>query len=166
MAVHSNLLSFTYLGHIITSDRKDDEDIMKQIRKLNVIGNTLIRKFSFCTTAVKLELFRSYCYSLYCNALWARYKVTTLNKLRVCHNDILKRLLGVPRYVSSSQTFVTNNVNNVDVLRRIAMNSLMMRMMASNNALIISIRQSSAFLRSPMCVEWQTKLYVHQRGNS
>ena len=85
---------FTYLGHVINKEMKDDDDIAKQTRKLSVIGNTLLRKFSFCSLEVKLELFRSHCYSLYCNSLWSRYRVATLHKLKVCHNDILKRLAG------------------------------------------------------------------------
>ncbi|KAG0723902.1 hypothetical protein GWK47_041741 [Chionoecetes opilio] len=96
----------------------DDDDIIKQTTKLLVVGNTLQRKFSYCSREVKMELFRSHCYSIYCNSLWSRYKVATMNHLKVCHNDILKRLLGLPRWCSSSLAFARNGVNNLDVIRR------------------------------------------------
>ncbi|KAG0714156.1 Integrin beta-1-B [Chionoecetes opilio] len=62
-------------------------------------------------TKVKMELFRSHCYSIYCNSLWSRFKVATLNCLKVCHNDILKRLLGLPRWCSSFLAFARNGFN-------------------------------------------------------
>ncbi|KAG0720336.1 hypothetical protein GWK47_048720 [Chionoecetes opilio] len=93
----------------------DDDDIIKQTTKLLVVGNTLQRKFSYCCREVKMELFRSHYYSIYCNSLWSRFRVATLNRLKVCHNDILKRLLGLPRWCSSSLAFARNGVNSLDV---------------------------------------------------
>ncbi|KAG0714091.1 Major facilitator superfamily domain-containing protein 6 [Chionoecetes opilio] len=115
---------FAYLGHVISHDMTDDDDIIKQTTKLLVVGNTLQRKFSYCSREVKMELFRSHCYSIYCNSLWSRYKVATMNRLKVCHNDILKRLLGLPRWCSSSLAFARNGVNNLDVIRRNSVFSL------------------------------------------
>ena len=42
--------------------------------------------------------------------------MTTYKKLRVCHKDILRRLLGVPRWASASSTFVQAGLDNVDVI--------------------------------------------------
>ena len=63
--------SFNYLGHLLVSDFDDDEDIRKESRKLCYRGNSLIRKFKFCNDDVKCNLFKSYCYSLYCVSLWS-----------------------------------------------------------------------------------------------
>ena len=90
--------SFTYLGHVINSELSDDDDIEKEMRKLCVQGNTLIRKFGFCNLDVKCCLFRSYCYSLYCSSLWSDYRVCRMNKLKVIYNDIMRRLANVPPY--------------------------------------------------------------------
>ncbi|KAG0728172.1 hypothetical protein GWK47_033047 [Chionoecetes opilio] len=109
---------FTYLGHVISHDMTDDDDINKQTTKLLVMGNTLLRKLSYCSSEVKMELFKSHCYSIYCKSLLSRFKVATLNRLKVCHNDILKRLLELPRWSSSSLAFARNGVNNLDVMRR------------------------------------------------
>ena len=58
-------------GNVINHAMSDDNDIKKQTTKLLVIGNKLLRRFSFCYKEVKLELFRRHCYSIYCNALIA-----------------------------------------------------------------------------------------------
>ncbi|KAG0697857.1 hypothetical protein GWK47_026209 [Chionoecetes opilio] len=101
-----------YEGHIISHDMGDDDDISKQTTKLLVVGNTLQRKFSYCSMEVKLELFRSHCYSIYCNSLWSRFKVAILNRLKVCHNYIIKRLLELPRWFSSSLGFARNGIKS------------------------------------------------------
>ena len=152
--------SFTYLGHIITKNRTDDCDVQKQTRKLMAIGNVILRKLSFCSKEVKLELFRSYCYSIYCNSLWSRYGVATLRKLQVCHNDILKRLLGLPRWTSSSWTFATYNVQCVTVIRRNSVFSLKSRLEKSANSIITAIRLSSAYVSGTLYQEWMRLLYI------
>lgn len=60
---------FTYLGHIINQKMTDDYDIDKQATKLMVTGNMLLIRFSLCSQEVCVVLFRSYCYSTYCNSL-------------------------------------------------------------------------------------------------
>jgi len=137
---------FTYLGHVICHDKTDDHDIKKQTTKLTVTGNTLLRKFSYCSREVKLELFRSHCYSLYCNSLWSRYKVATLKRLKVCHNDILKRLLGLPRWTSSSLAFTRHGVKGLGVIHRHSVFSMKSRVGQSENSIITSVRQSSTYV--------------------
>ena len=146
--------SFTYLGHVLSSDGLDDLDIKKQLHKITAVGNTILRRFSFCTKEVKLELFRSYCYSIYCNSLWARYRVASIDRLRVCHNDILKRLLGIPRWASSSETFVSNNIKCLDVIRRYSISSLKSRVELSCNSVVSSIRHSCAYTEGVMHRAW------------
>ncbi len=155
---------FTYLGHAIRQDMTDDDDIKKITTKLTVTGNILLRKFSFCSREVKLELFRSHCYSLYCNSLWSRYKAATMNRLKVCHNDILKRLLRVPRWTSSSHTFVRNGVKSLGVIRRHSIYSMRSRVAQSDNSIITSVRQSSAYACGPIQQAWRGLLFVQNDG--
>ncbi|KAG0722254.1 hypothetical protein GWK47_044835 [Chionoecetes opilio] len=137
---------------------------VQQTTKLLVVGNTLQRKFSYCSREVKMELFRSHCYSIYCNSLWSRYKVATMNRLKVCHNDILKRLLGLPRWCSSSLAFARNGVNNLDVIRRHTVFSLRSRVELSTNSIITSVRQSSAYVCGPIQQRWLGLLLVQNVG--
>ena len=52
-----------YLGHVITDDLKDDNDIARQYKIIYAQGNALIRKFFMCSDHVKCTLFRSFCTS-------------------------------------------------------------------------------------------------------
>ena len=51
--------SYTYLGHIISSDQSDNVDIMCQTRCLYAKANTTIRKFNCASLNTKLMLFRA-----------------------------------------------------------------------------------------------------------
>jgi hypothetical protein len=55
---------YKYLGVVITDDKLDHRDIMRQIRAIYTRGNILLRKFRKCTDEVKLQLFKSYCTNL------------------------------------------------------------------------------------------------------
>ena len=105
-----------YLGHTINSNLNDDSDVYKRIEKLNTIGNVLICKFASCSEKVKCELFRSHCLALYCSSLWCSYNLAMCRKLRVSHNDILCRLLCVPRYNGARTLFFNIPQANVVVL--------------------------------------------------
>ena len=63
-----------YLGHVITDQLTDDEDIFRQCRMLYVRANELARKFGWCTVGVKLTLFKAYCSPMYTAHLWLKYK--------------------------------------------------------------------------------------------
>jgi len=62
---------FKYLGHIITNTLTDDDDINREIKKMFVRTNMLIRKFHNCST---------FCICLYDVALWKTFKIGSLNK--------------------------------------------------------------------------------------
>ena len=64
---------FRYLGQFITADCRDDNDIKKQFRRQNAVGNMLVRKFSFALIEAKIQLFKSYCYPIYRCAGWATH---------------------------------------------------------------------------------------------
>ena len=66
----------------------------------------LIRKISKCSLNIKCYLFKTYCSTMYCSALWFNSTKTTLTKLKIAHNDSLRRLLGLPKYNSASEMFV------------------------------------------------------------
>ena len=77
---------FKYLGHRIVSINTDDDAIQREVSNMYIRSNTLLRKFSKCSIAVKTVLFRSFCICLYDAALWTCFNVGTLNKLRRCYN--------------------------------------------------------------------------------
>ena len=104
-----------YLWHLMCASMKDDSDLNREWRRLNIVGNILIRKFSNSNIHVKRELFRTYCSNSYCRALLSTYKVESACKLKVCHNDILRRRLGVPRWSSATRSFIQESLDSFDV---------------------------------------------------
>ena len=50
---------FKYLGHIVSGDMTDDDDIEREIKYMFIRTNMLIRKFKKCSVAVKNKLFKS-----------------------------------------------------------------------------------------------------------
>ena len=70
-----------YLGFTFSSDQKDNNDILRQLRMLYTKSNRLLRLFHRCSVDVKLALFRSYCTCLYCPFLWTHYKQSNYSKL-------------------------------------------------------------------------------------
>ena len=61
---------FRYQGHIMAAHCRDEQDIKKQYRRQNAVGNMLVKKFSFVPIEAKIQLFKSYCYPIYEFALW------------------------------------------------------------------------------------------------
>ena len=83
-----NIKYLKYLGLTFSSDKKDDNDMLRQRRILYTKSNRLLRLFHCCSTDVELALFRSYCACLYCPFLWTHYKKSTHSKLRVAVNNV------------------------------------------------------------------------------
>ncbi|KAG0703004.1 hypothetical protein GWK47_024954 [Chionoecetes opilio] len=151
--------------YTVLTQRRGGRDMMRcRAPPSFLLWEILYRGNSPTVAEVKMELFRSHCYSIYCNSLWSRYKVATLNRLKVCHNDILKRLLGLPRWCSSSLAFARNGVNNLDVIRRHSVFSLRSRVELSTNSIITSVRQSSAYVCGPIQQRWLGLLFVQNVG--
>ena len=91
---------FKYLGHIINMDCSDNQDIDREIRNLFMRSNILIRRYSKCSTRVKLALFKTYCLCLYDAGIWSSYSVAALNKLRSCYNKCTIMFFGYDRLYS------------------------------------------------------------------
>ena len=152
---------FKYLGHILTSNMKDDKDIERQRRKLFIQGNTLIRKFYMCTFEVKIELFRSYCSAMYTPHLWTKYSVTAIRKLYTAYHNSLKILIGVSKREETSPLCVSLNVKSCPAVIRNLVFKFMTRLKNSENNIITAICGTSCMYKSPMWMHWRRLLYVN-----
>ena len=121
----------------------------------------LIRKFSRCTYAVKVQLFNSYCSAMYCAHLWTHVSKQMLNKVRVSYNNAFRKFLGYPRDCSASGMFVSNRVNTFDSLWRQQIYKFCLRVENSQNSLIRTIIQSDLYMSSPIRTHWRDILYVN-----
>ena len=88
------------------------------MKAIYACGNMLSKKFSMCSAEVKAKLFRSYCSSLYCSALWSNYKVTTLTKLQTSYNNVLHHFFKLDRKASISAKCLELNVDCFRVILR------------------------------------------------
>ena len=99
------------------NDLQDDVEMLRQLRLLYMRSNK-IRLIHFCTIDVKLELFRSFCTSLYCCYLWTGYKKSTFKRLRVAFNNAYRRILDFPWRCSASGMYATYGIYNLEALTR------------------------------------------------
>ena len=72
--------TFKYLGFLLCSDMKDDADIRRRTMNIYALGNMIIRKFKKCNVPCKSLMYKTYCSSVYCSALWDSYRVGSLSK--------------------------------------------------------------------------------------
>ena len=133
--------TFKYLGHILGDSMNDDDDLMRHCRYLYAVGNSIIRKFWFCSTSVKLKLFKVYCGNIYCGHLWYSYKAASLRKLTTAYNTILRRLLNIPRFqdgvnYSAKAMFASNNILNFTSLMRKIIYAFYCRLVGSKHTVI------------------------------
>ena len=62
--------SAKHLGHILSYNLSDNEDIIRVKKDLVRKANCMLYSFSFCSSLVKTKLLSSFCFSLYGSALW------------------------------------------------------------------------------------------------
>jgi hypothetical protein len=141
--------SFKYLGHIVTSDLRDDSDIERERRALAVRGNMLARRFARCTADVKVMLFKAFCQSFYSSGLWVLYTNRAYNALRVQYNNIFRMLLRLPWRCSASGMFATAHTDGFHAIMRKKVASLLQRLRNSRNSILrmISGRQDCPIQR-------------------
>ena len=70
-----------YLGLYITCDNRYDTDIRRQVKSTYSRGNMIFSKFRKCSSDVKVQLFKSFCTSVYCSSLWCHFTKKSLTKL-------------------------------------------------------------------------------------
>ena len=130
---------------MFNTNAQDDEDMLRQMRTLyNIRSNKLLRTFYYCSTNVKLELFKSYCSSFYCCYLWTAYKKSTFDKLRVAFSNAYRRVLGI---------------NNFEATIRKSTFRFIQRLAKRTNLLIMTIEKSWS-VRIDIWNFWQKTLYI------
>jgi len=151
--------TYTYLGHILKSNRSDNEDMMRHYRFLCTQTNMLLRKFKNCSLHIKTRLFKSYCCTMYCASLWTNFSECMKRKLIIGHNNSLRFLLGLPRWSSASNMFVNYNVFSFDVIMRKYVFSMMRRISNSKNSILKSLWNSDIHVNSHIISRWNKLLF-------
>lgn len=127
---------FKYLGHMLTTDLKDNVDIDRERRALSVRANMIARRFARCSSEVKVTLFLAFCTSFYTCSLWVKYTRKSYGALRVQYNNAFRMLMGLPRDCSASGMFAEARVDCFYSTMRKRAASLVRRVRASSNSLL------------------------------
>ncbi|XP_063547541.1 uncharacterized protein LOC134754990 [Cydia strobilella] len=131
--------TFTYLGHYVTDDLKDQLDIERERRALAVRCNIQIRRFARCSQQVKVTLFKAYCQVFYTCSLWTSYTQKTISSLRVQYNNGFRMLLGLSRFCSASGMFAQAHTDDYYAIIRKRIASLLCRVRASSNPILTTV---------------------------
>ena len=94
-----------HLGHILSSDLSDTDDILRVQTDMCRRANCLLSTFYAANPAVKTLLFRSFCLSLYGSALW-KLSSSSLRSLEVTFNNLLRKIWKLPRHCHTSALVV------------------------------------------------------------
>ena len=149
--------SVKYLGVLITDDLLDDLDINRHLRYLYCVGNTRRLKFRNCSSQVKNVLFRSYCMSMYSVHLWCKFKINSLNPVRIAYNNSFRILHNIPRQESARTRQIQSNIKIFDAPIRNYLYSFLKR---CNNSIYISCLMSSdALCKSIFWINYNNTLY-------
>jgi hypothetical protein len=151
---------YKYLGIYISSDKKDNCDLQRQIRYIYSKGNMLVKKFGKCSKEVKTQLFRSYCYNMYCSHLWSKYAESKLTSVKVAYNNVLRSFFNIKTLCSISQVCVNYNIDCFNVLVRKSIVNFRSRLSTSDNSILSTIFKSFYFSRtSQLYKTWCNKIF-------
>ncbi|KAJ0183170.1 hypothetical protein K1T71_001146 [Dendrolimus kikuchii] len=144
--------TFKYLGHILSSDRKDNHDIERQRRCLSVCGNMLARRFFKASKDTKIHLFRTFCQTFYTCQLWTECTRRSLDGIRVQYNNIFRHLMGFKRYCSASSMFLEARLNTFCAIRRSRIANFLTRVEGCRNSIIAAL--ASRLHQTKMYWDW------------
>jgi len=97
--------SYKYLGLILSCFTDDNTHILRQMSQLYARTNVLLRKFSKCSLAVKLCLFRAHCIQFYGASLRDRFNKTVMKRFEAAHVKCVKVFFRFARLDSVTSMF-------------------------------------------------------------
>ena len=134
--------SVKHLGVLLTDTLSDDCDIVRQVKYLYAVGNSLCSKFPKCSIHIKNTLFRTHCCTLYASQLWCCYTYESYRRLRVSYIDFYRNIHDIPCYCSVRQYQVEANVETFNALACILLFRFMNRCHRSTNVFVHALLHS------------------------
>ena len=152
---------YKYLGHLITCDLKDNEDIQAQTRQFYIRGNAVIRDFKFASLSVKCHLFSVFCDIPYCSYLWSTFSICTFNAVRRAYSQVFRKLSGFKHSFiqSNSAMFVNLSILTFDEILRKKSFSFLSRLHLSSNPLVANVLSLSVISHSGLWKVWSRRLF-------
>ena len=140
--------SCRYLGHIITNNLSDNEDIRRQLRCFHGRSSMLLRTFGSYSYDVKLLLFMSYFGSMCTSSIWCKCTKKQYYQMEVAYNNIFRRFFVYDKLSSASQMFVENRVDDFAARMRRLIYGFREWLHASENYWVICLANSAAWSNS------------------
>ena len=131
--------SFKYLGHFITSDLNDDDDIQREVQNMFFRTNILIRRFAHCSFRVKIVLFKSYCLGFYDIALWKTFTAAAFSKFQSCYNKCLKLFFRYRRRDSLTQLLLDTGLPSFSTVIHNCKQAFNILWFACNNSIVATL---------------------------
>ena len=125
-----------YLGVMIHFSIKTTIVVARQTRKFYMQANLLLRNFRYCSDDVKCTLFQSYCTNMYYCQLWFNSTKSSLIKLSISYNSVLRRLLCISKPYRASNVFVSRGIPFFAELLRKSIYRFKNRIELSSNSII------------------------------
>ena len=132
----SYVAQFKYLGHIIELSFVDDTDINRELKNLFPRTNVLLRRFSYCSSPVKLQLFKSYCVCFCDIALWSNFHACVLSKLASAYVKCLQLFFGYSKYSSVTAMIMVLGLSSFDTVMHNAIIGFSNRLHRCSNAVV------------------------------
>ena len=104
-----------HLGHILTYNLDDREDIIRVIKDINRKANFVLCKFSAANPFVKCFLIKSYCLSLYGITLWS-LSSPSIRLIEVALNKVLRKVWNLS---NMSHTGIVHSVAQIPTISNI-----------------------------------------------
>ena len=141
---------YKYLGHLITPDLKDNDDIQAQTRLFYARGNAIIRDFKVASFLVKSHLFSVFCDIPYSSYLWCNFSVNIFNSARRAYAQVFRKLTGVTyRHVQSNSLLLVNlSILTFDEILRKKSFNFLSRLHLSSNPLVSAVLSLSVLSHS------------------
>ena len=122
--------SVVHLGHVLSSNLSDNEDIITIKKDLCKKANSMISVFSCCDVYTKTKLLRSFCLSLYGSCLW-KASAAELHHLEVTFNNVIRKIWSLPR---RCHTGILHSVANLySIYNVVVLRSKKLSLMACNS---------------------------------
>ena len=134
-----------HLGHILCYNLDDNVDIVRAVKDMNRMANSIICSFSSVDPFLKSFLIQTYCLSLYGCVLW-NLSSTNINLIEVTLNIILRKVWNLPPY---SHTAIVHCVAGIPTISDIVYHrfcKFLSRGLSSSSELVSRIFHESSLL--------------------
>ena len=152
----------SHLGHSLTYNLDDKQDIIRAVKHMNRKANSVLCKFSAVDPFTKCFLIKTYCLSLYGCSLWS-LSSPSIRIIQVALNKLLRKLWNLPRDSHSGIVHCIAQIPAISNLLYDRFCSLFSSVLSSSSSLLRSIFVHSSQFTYSFTGYNYTHGYTHYR---